>query len=32
MSLSGDGRTLTSAVKLVTPDGDLDLKVVFQKQ
>lgn len=32
MSLSADGKTLTSMVKLVTPGGDLDMKVVFEKQ
>jgi hypothetical protein len=32
MSLSTDGRTLTSVVKLATPQGDIDMKVVFEKQ
>ena len=32
MSLSADGKVLTSVVKLETPDGALDVKVVFEKQ
>ena len=32
MSLSADGKTLTSAVKLTTPQGPLDVTVVFEKQ
>jgi prophage tail gpP-like protein len=32
MSLSPDGKVLTSVVKLDTPDGALDIKVVFEKQ
>ena len=32
MSLSPDGKVLTSVVKLDTPDGAIDVKVVFEKQ
>ena len=32
MSLSADGRTLTSAVHIASAQGDLDLVVVFDKQ
>ena len=32
MSLSPDGKTLTSVVKLDTPQGALDITVVFDKQ
>ena len=32
MSLSVDGKVLTSVVKLDTPDGSIDVKVVFEKQ
>lgn len=32
MSLSPDGKLLTSVVKLESPDGALDIKVVFEKQ
>jgi hypothetical protein len=32
MTLSPDGKTLTSVVKLATPQGDVDMKVVFEKQ
>ena len=32
MSLSEDGRTLTSAVHIASAQGDLDLVVVFDKQ
>ena len=32
MSLSSDGKVLTSNVKLDTPDGSIDVKVVFEKQ
>jgi hypothetical protein len=32
MSLSADGKTLTSVVKLDTPQGALDITVVFDKQ
>ena len=32
MSLSADGKVLTSVVKLDTPDGSIDVKVVFEKQ
>jgi hypothetical protein len=32
MSLSPDGKTLTSVVKLDTPEGALDITVVFDKQ
>ena len=32
MSLSADGKTLTSVVKLTTPQGPLDVTVVFEKQ
>jgi hypothetical protein len=32
MSLSPDGRTMTSAVHIASAQGDLDLVVVFDKQ
>ena len=32
MSLSADGKTLTSVVTLTTPQGPLDVTVVFEKQ
>ena len=32
MSLSADGKLLTSVVKVDTPDGSVDVKVVFDKQ
>ena len=32
MSLSADGKVLTSVVRLDTPDGTFDVKVVFEKQ
>jgi hypothetical protein len=32
MSLSADGKTLTSTITLTSPDGTLDLKVIFDKQ
>ena len=32
MALSADGKTLTSVVKLDTPQGALDITVVFDKQ
>jgi hypothetical protein len=32
MSISEDGRTLTSAVHIASAQGDLDLVVVFDKQ
>jgi hypothetical protein len=32
MMLSPDGKTLTSVIKLATPQGDIDMKVVFEKQ
>ena len=32
MTLSADGKTLTSVVRLQTPQGPLDLTVVFDKQ
>lgn len=32
MSLSADGQTLTSVVHISTPQGDVDLTVVFEKQ
>ena len=32
MTLSPDGKTLTSVIKLATPQGDLDMKVIFEKQ
>jgi hypothetical protein len=32
MTLSGDGKTLTSVVKLTTPQGPIDITVVFEKQ
>jgi hypothetical protein len=32
MTLSPDGKTLTSVVKLATPQGEVDMKVVFEKQ
>jgi hypothetical protein len=32
MTLSPDGKVLTSTVNLSTPDGAIDVKVVFEKQ
>jgi len=32
MSLSDDGKTMTSAIKLASPDGAIDVKVIFEKQ
>jgi hypothetical protein len=32
MTLSADGKTLTSVVKMTTAQGDLDMKLVFVKQ
>lgn len=32
MTLSADGKTLTSVVKLTTPQGPIDVTVVFDKQ
>jgi hypothetical protein len=32
MLLSPDGKTLTSVVKLTSPQGDIDMKVLFEKQ
>jgi hypothetical protein len=32
MTLSADGKTLTSEVHIVSPQGDADMKVVFEKQ
>ncbi len=32
LALAEDGKTLTDAVHITTPMGDLDLKVVFEKQ
>jgi hypothetical protein len=32
MSLSSDGRTLTSLVHITSPQGDIDITVVFDKQ
>ena len=32
MTLSADGKTLTSVVKLTTPQGPIDVTVVFEKQ
>jgi len=32
MTLSPDGKVLTSVVNLSTPDGAIDVKVVFEKQ
>ena len=32
MSISEDGRTLTSAVHITSAQGDLDIVVVFDKQ
>lgn len=32
MTLSEDGKTMTSAVHITSPQGDVDLKVVFDKQ
>jgi hypothetical protein len=32
MMLSPDGKTLTSVIKLATPQGDVDMKVLFEKQ
>jgi hypothetical protein len=32
MSLSADGKTLTSVVRLDTPQGSVDMTVVFDKQ
>ncbi len=32
MSLSADGKTMTSAIKLTSPDGAIDMKVIFEKQ
>ena len=32
MTLSADGKTLTSVVRLDTPQGSVDLTVVFDKQ
>jgi len=32
MSLSADGKTMTSAIKLTSPDGAIHMKVIFEKQ
>ena len=32
MTLSPDGKTLTSLVRIASPQGEVDLKVVFDKQ
>jgi hypothetical protein len=32
MSLSEDGRTMTSAVHVALPQGEIDLSIVFEKQ
>ena len=32
ITLSADGRTMTSALKISTPQGDVDITVVFEKQ
>jgi hypothetical protein len=32
MSLSPDGKTLTSSVQVTTPQGNMDITVVFEKQ
>jgi hypothetical protein len=32
MSLSADGKTLTSKVRITTPQGDGDLTIVFDRQ
>jgi hypothetical protein len=32
MMLSPDGKTLTSVIKLTSPQGDVDMKVLFEKQ
>jgi hypothetical protein len=32
MTLSPDGKTLTSVIKLTSPQGDVDMKVLFEKQ
>ncbi len=32
MSLSADGKTLTSVVRIGSPQGDLDLTLVFERQ
>jgi len=32
MSLSEDGRTMTSAVHVASPQGEIDLSIVFDKQ
>ena len=32
MMLSTDGKTLTSVIKLSSPQGDVDMKLVFEKQ
>jgi hypothetical protein len=32
MSLSDDGKTLTSTVRISSPQGDVDLTVVFERQ
>ena len=32
MILSPDGKTLTSVIKLTSPDGSVDMKVIFEKQ
>jgi hypothetical protein len=32
MSLSGDGKTLTDALHVTTPQGELDVTLVFDKQ
>jgi hypothetical protein len=32
MTLSDDGRTLTSAVRITSPQGDLDITIVFDRQ
>jgi hypothetical protein len=32
MMLSPDGKTLTSVIKLTSPMGDVDIKVLFEKQ
>jgi hypothetical protein len=32
MTVSGDGRTLTSAVRITSAQGDLDITIVFDRQ
>jgi hypothetical protein len=32
MMLSPDGKTLTSVIKLTSPEGDVNMKVLFEKQ